>query len=152
VKVQLVALSAIVLVSFGAAPAEDAAKKELSKMEGEWRLVRGEENGEAIAAFAVEHLELVVKGGQFTFKGIAPLTDKAARLTATLDATTTPRCIDLKVEAGSLKGTVLEGIYEWKDAEWKLCLYWDSGRNRPLEFETTAGSNRVLLVLKRHKP
>jgi uncharacterized protein (TIGR03067 family) len=148
------ALFAAALGSFSAALAEEGApKKELVKMQGAWRLVRGEENGEPVSDYAVKNLELVVKGDQFTFTGVAPLTGKAGRLTGTIDASTTPKCIDLKVEAGSLKGTVLEGIYEWKGDELKLCLFWASGeRIRPLEFETKAGSNRVLFVLKRQKP
>jgi uncharacterized protein (TIGR03067 family) len=101
----------------------------------------------------VKHLEVDVKEDQLTFKNIAPLTDKAGKLTIKIDPSTTPKCIDLKVEAGSLKGTTLEGVYECKGDELKLCLNFASGiRDRPLGFETKAGSNRVLLVLKRQKP
>ena len=70
---------------------------------------------------------------------------------AVVDLATTPRCIDLKIEAGSMKGQVFEGIYEWKGDELRLCFHLSSG-NRPVEFETKAGSNRVLFVLKREKP
>jgi uncharacterized protein (TIGR03067 family) len=145
------ALSLVVLVPVGAAPAGgDAAKKDLEKMQGVWRLVRGEAEGEAASDYVVENLEVAVQGDRLTFKGIAPLTDRAARLTVTLlDPATTPRCIDLKVDAGSLKGSVLEGVYDWQDGELKLCLLLTGERRRPLEFEAGAGSNRVLFVLKR---
>jgi uncharacterized protein (TIGR03067 family) len=154
VKVQLLALSVIALASFGAAPArEDAGKKELARMQGDWQLVRGEANGAAASQYVLDHLQCAIKGNQLTFKGIAPLTDRASRLTITIDPSTTPKCIDLKVRAGSLKGTVLEGVYECKGDELKLCLLLASGnRNRPLKFKATAGSNRVLFVLKRQKP
>jgi uncharacterized protein (TIGR03067 family) len=154
VREPFLALPAIALVSFGAALGqEDAAKKELGKMKGGWQLVRGEEGGEPVSEYVVKNLEMVVKGDQLTFNNIAPLTDKASTLTIKLDPSTTPRCIDLKVEAGSLKGTVLEGVYEVKADELKLCLHFAGGtRNRPLEFETRSGSNRVLLVLKRQGP
>ena len=153
-RVPSLALPVIALVSFGAAPArEDAVKKELLKMEGAWQLVRGDEGGEPFSEYVVKNLEVSIKGDQLTFKNIAPLTDKAGKLTIKIDPSTTPKCIDLKVEAGSLKGTVLEGVYECKGDELKLCLFFASGtRNRPLEFETKAGSNRVLLVLKRQDP
>jgi uncharacterized protein (TIGR03067 family) len=152
--VPFLALPMIALVSFGAALAqEDAAKKELARMEGTWRLIRGEEGGEPLSEYVVEHLEVVVKGDRLTFKNIAPLTDQAGTLAIKLDPSTTPKCIDLKVEAGSLKGAVLEGVYEARKDELKLCLYFARGtRNRPAEFETKAGSNRVLLVLKRQGP
>ena len=150
-KVRIVTLFVIVLVSFGAASAQDdAVKRELVRMAGDWRLVRAEENGEAASEYVVKNLKCVIKGDQLAFEGIGPLTDKASKLTIKIDASTTPKCIDLKVEAGSLKGDVLEGAYEWKGDELKFCLYFGKG-NRPLEFSTNAGSNRVLFVLKREK-
>ncbi len=140
------------MVSFGVAPAqEDAVKKELAGMAGDWRLVRGEESGEPAPEFVIKNLECVIEGDRLTFKGVATLTDIASRLSIKIDVSTTPACIDLKVEAGSLKGDVLEGVYERKGDELKLCLYVGKG-NRPLEFETKAGSNLVLFILKREKP
>src|SRR5262245_22118313 len=119
---RLLALSVLILVSFGGSRAqEDAVKKELVKMEGVWQLVRGEENGEPVSEYVVRNLEWIIKGDQLVFKGIEPLTDRASKLTVKIDTTTTPRCIDLKVEAGSMKGTVLEGVYEWKGDQLKLC-------------------------------
>jgi len=154
VRVPFFALPVIALLSFGAALGrEDAAKKELVKLEGAWQLVRGEEGGEPVSEYAVKNLAVIVKGDRLTFKNIAPLTDQASTLTIKIDPSTTPKCIDLKVEAGSLKGTVLEGIYENKADELRLCLLFANGtRNRPVDFEAKAGSNRLLLVLKRHGP
>jgi len=83
---------------------------ELDKIQGNWQLVRGEENGEPGSENLVQNLKVGIKGDQLTFKGIEPLSDRAGRLTITIDPSTTPKCIDLKVEAGSEKGTVLEGV------------------------------------------
>src|SRR5438105_2937624 len=119
-NVPLLTVSAF-LLSFGAAPVEDdAVKKELAKMQGVWQLAAGEENGKPVSDYVIEHLKVEIKGDQLTFTGIQPLTDKASKLTITIDASTTPRCMDLKVEAGSWKGTVLEGIYEVKGDEMKI--------------------------------
>ena len=79
-KMQLLALTVIVLVSFGVAPAQDdAVKKELVGMAGNWQLVRGEENGEPASELVIKNLTCVIKGDQLTFAGIAPLTDKASK-------------------------------------------------------------------------
>jgi uncharacterized protein (TIGR03067 family) len=151
VKLQLLALAVIVLVSVGAASAQDdPVKKELVGLAGDWRLVKGEANGEAANGYILENLKCAIKGDRLTFGGIKPLTDKFSQLTIKIDAATMPKCIDLKVEAGSLKGEVLEGVYERKGDELKLCLYLGKG-NRPLEFEAKGGSDRVLFVLKREK-
>jgi uncharacterized protein (TIGR03067 family) len=156
-KVQVLALAVIVLASTGAALAQDdAVKMELVKMQGDWQLVRAEENGQSASERFLENLRCVIKGDRLTFSAVVPptpLTDQCSRLAIKIDASTTPKCIDLKVEAGSLKGTVLEGVYEWKGDGLKLCLFLTDGtRNRPLDFEAKAGSNRVLFVLKRQKP
>jgi uncharacterized protein (TIGR03067 family) len=151
VKVRLLALTAAALLAFGAAAGDAAVKKELAKLQGAWQVVRGEENGEPVSEYVVQNLKWGVKGDRLTLQGVAPLTDRASQLAITLDASTTPKCIDLKVEAGSQKGTVFEGVYEWKGDELRLCLHLARGA-RPVEFETRSGPNRVLLVLKRETP
>lgn len=151
-RVHLLTLPVLVLVTFSAAPAgDDTGKKELVGMAGEWRLVGGEESGEAAPDFVIKNLVCVIAGDRLTFRGVATLEDKASKLRIKIDPSTMPKCIDLKVEAGSLKGDVLEGVYERKGDELKLCIYMGKG-NRPLEFETKPGSNRVLFLLKREKP
>jgi uncharacterized protein (TIGR03067 family) len=150
-KLQLVAFALIILASFGAASAQDdAGKKELAALAGDWRLVKGEANGESANDYIIENLKCVIKGDRLTFAGIKPLTDKFSELTIKIDGSTIPKCIDLKVQAGSLKDDVLEGVYECKGDEIKLCLYVGKG-NRPLEFKAEGGSDRVLFVLKREK-
>jgi len=150
-KLQLVAFALIILASFGAASAQDdAGKKELAALAGDWRLVKGEANGESANDYVIENLTCVIKGDRLTFGGIKPLTDKFSELTIKIDGSTMPKCIDLKVQAGSLKDDVLEGVYECKGDELKLCLSLVKG-NRPLEFKAEGGSDRVLSVLKREK-
>jgi uncharacterized protein (TIGR03067 family) len=154
VKARFLLLPAIVLAMFGSALADDdAAKKELAKLEGGWQVVSGEEDGKPAGDYVVEHLKWEFKGDRLTFKGIEPLTEIASKLTVKIDPSTNPKCIDFKVDVGSEKGHTLEGIYEWKGDELKVCLFVSfTERNRPLEFETKEGSNRATFVLKRQKP
>lgn len=150
-KPQLVALTAIALCSFGAALAQDdAAKKELAKFAGAWDIVRGVENGEASSDNLVQNLKFIFKGNQLTFLGDEGIMKRVEKITIKIDPGTTPRCVDLHVVAGSKKDLLLEGIYEWKGDELRLCISHEPG-NRPLEFDSKAGSNRLLFVLKRQK-
>src|SRR5262245_41746445 len=56
-KLQLLAFALIILASFGAASAqEDAGKKELAALAGDWRLVKGEANGESANDYVIENL------------------------------------------------------------------------------------------------
>jgi uncharacterized protein (TIGR03067 family) len=151
-KVPFAALSVIVLVSFGAALAQDdAAKKELARMEGTWHIVSGVEKGKPSSDYLVQNLKFVFKGSQLTFQGDELIMEKVKKIAITIDPATNPKCIDLKVEAGTMKDLLLEGIYECKGDELKLCVSEEAG-NRPLEFESKEGSKRVLFVLKRQKP
>jgi hypothetical protein len=80
VKVQHLALLAIVLISCDTVLAQDdAGKKDLVKMQGVWRLSSGEEDGELVSQYAIENFKCVIKGDQLTFKGIKPLTDRARK-------------------------------------------------------------------------
>jgi uncharacterized protein (TIGR03067 family) len=145
-------LGAVVLSCVGIAGGQDdVVKKELAKMQGTWCVVRGEEDGQPASDSLIEHLKWTVKGDRLTLKGLKPTEDAAGTLQLSLDVSTMPKCIDLKVLDGSLKGATLEGVYEWKDDEWKMCIHMRSG-NRPLEFETKQGTDRVLFVLKRETP
>jgi uncharacterized protein (TIGR03067 family) len=151
---QVLALISLLLISFGAARAQDdAVKKELTKLEGTWELVSGVERGKPSSDHLVHNLKFVFKGNQLTLAGDEIIAKRVGKITLKIDATTTPRCIDfdLKIKAGALQDLLLEGIYEWKGDELRLCIAEEAG-NRPLGFESKEGSNRVLFVLKRHKP
>src|SRR5262249_32247679 len=95
----------------------------------------------------VQNLKWNFKGDQLTFQGVDLVTDQAGKVAIKIDTTSTPKCIDFKIEVGTRKGEVFEGVYEWKGNDLKVCLYLGKG-NRPLDFTTAAGSNRVLFVLK----
>jgi uncharacterized protein (TIGR03067 family) len=139
------------LASLGtAASQEDAVKKERAKMQGIWQVVSSEEDAQATPDFIVQNLKIVIKDDQISLKGVEDLLKKFGKITMVVDPATTPKIIDFKIDAGSEKGMTYEGIYELKDDTLKICASTRSG-NRPDEFKTSAGSNRVLFVLKRDK-
>jgi uncharacterized protein (TIGR03067 family) len=153
-KYGFLALSVFALLPLCAVQAQDdAVKKELAKLEGTWDIVSGVERGQPSSEQLLKNLKFVFKGNQLTFAGDDVMAKKVGKIAVKIDATTTPKCIDFKlsVDAGALKDRLLEGIYEWKGDELKLCISEVAG-NRPLDFEAKEGSNRVLFVLKRQKP
>jgi uncharacterized protein (TIGR03067 family) len=145
------ALIVVVVIACSARAQDGSVKKELARLEGTWDIVRGVERGEATSEYLIQNLKFVFKEDQFTFAGDEILMKKLTKVTVKIDAGTTPKCIDLKVEAGDLKGLLLEGIYECKGDDLKICVAEEPG-NRPLEFESKKGSNRVVFFLKRQKP
>jgi uncharacterized protein (TIGR03067 family) len=149
---RLFAFSVLFLAFLGVAAAQDdAAKKELKKFQGTWQVVSAEENSKPTPDEIVQNLKIVIKGDQLKLKGVEDLMQKFGKIKLVIDPSTMPKIIDFKIEAGSEKDSTFEGIYELKGDRLKICTSTVSG-NRPSEFESKAGSNRVLFVLKREKP
>jgi uncharacterized protein (TIGR03067 family) len=131
--------------------ADDAVKAEFAKLEGTWQVVSHETEGAPASEDYWRTISFVFKGKELTFKGDDVVSKKIGKITLTLDPSTTPRLIDLKIVEGEFKGIMLEGIYEIKDDRLKICYHNDEAKNRPTEFATKKGTKFDLFVLKREK-
>jgi uncharacterized protein (TIGR03067 family) len=129
--------------------AEDAVKKELAKFEGTWKTESIEYNGKQFEDLA-KQLRFVFKGDTGTVEGNDKVADEYAKLKLKVDPSTTTKLVDVTVTAGVQKDAVMEGIYEIKGDELRLCLKVQ-GKDRPSEFKAPAGSDIALIVLKREK-
>jgi uncharacterized protein (TIGR03067 family) len=148
----VVAVGLLLSSALGIAVAQDdAAKKELKKLDGVWQVVSAEGDGNPFPEEVIQNLRMVFKRDQLTLKGVEDLMKKFEKITLMIDPATTPKIMDFKIEAGSEKDNTFEGIYELKGDQLKICAATERG-NRPGDFETKAGSNRVLFVLKRENP
>ena len=134
-----------VLVLVGAAGAQDAAKKETAKLEGEWSMVSGEANGFSMAEETVKGGKRVAKDGEtaITFDGQVYFKAKYS-----VDATKKPKAIDYMMTEGPTKGKTHLGIYELDGDTVKFC-FAAPGKERPTEFTAKEGSRRTLSVWKR---
>ena len=138
------------LFSAVAARADEATKKDQQQFQGTWTTVSAEMNGDKLDDDIVKALKFVVKGDKFDVEGPPVVLQQYAKGTFKMEATTKPKTIDVKVGEGEMKGDVIEGIYEFDDDTLKICAKL-SGKERPADFTTKAGSNMVSLVLKREK-
>jgi uncharacterized protein (TIGR03067 family) len=145
-KPHVFAIVAAGLLLSAAAAQEDAAKKELQKLKGTWTVVSAEREGKA---FKIEGDKFTFADGKVTIK----TRDRADDFTCKLDPTATPMIIDLIPTDEKRKGEAMEGIYKLDGDELKICVFRPGGvKERPAEFATKPGSNRILVVLKRDKP
>ena len=135
-------LAAALLV--GAGDVTDT-KKEIAKFDGTWTVSEITYNGK-------DHSKLkfnfVFKGDEAVVEGNDQVKVEYARLKIKLDPTTTPKILDLTVGAGVQKDASMEGIYEFKGDELRICIKV-FGKDRPTEFASPDGSSVALLVLKR---
>jgi len=122
------------------------AKKELAKFDGAWNVSEVTYNGK-------DHSKLkfnfVFKGDEVVVEGDDKVKVEYARLKIKIDPATTPKTFDLTVGAGVQKGADMEGIYEFKGDELRICVRVFGGKDRPTEFKSPDGGSIVLMVLKR---
>src|SRR5260370_29034967 len=104
-----------------AARADDENKKDHEQLEGTWTTVSGEMNGDKLDDAIVKDLKFVVKGDKFEVQGPAEVLKQYAKGTFKMEATTTPKTIDITVGEGAMKGDVVEGIYEFDGDTLKMC-------------------------------
>ena len=138
---------ATVLLAAGlmvAADTKDDVNKELEKFSGAWTVVSVERGGQKTPADMVKelNLKLVIKGDVYeAFAGENSL-DKG---TLKVDGSKTPKAVDVLT-----KGMTILAIYEFNGDEMKCC-YDLSGKERPKEFKTAAGTMQMLAVYKKQK-
>lgn len=122
-------------------PKDDAAKKDLEKLQGAWKLVaraEGEDNDTGA--------RMVIKANKYTFTN----GDQSEEGTFKLDPGAKPAAIDLKIESGNDKSKAQVGIYKVEGDTWTVCLGLPGETERPKEFAAKEGSS-LLFVFKRDK-
>jgi uncharacterized protein (TIGR03067 family) len=144
--VPLVAVLALV-GALGVVGAQDAVKKEMAQLEGEWSMVSGEANGQSMPREAVQSGKRVAKDGETTITIGGQVYLKAK---FTIDPAKKPRAIDYAMTEGPTKGKTHLGIYELDGDTVKFC-FAAPGKDRPTDFTAKEGSQRTLSVWKRDK-
>jgi uncharacterized protein (TIGR03067 family) len=126
-----------------ARPDEAKLKKELADLQGVWRLIGFEVDGQE--AFLQEHKQLrwVIKGDKVFYGG-----DELARLT--LDPATTPRCLDLALVKSR---RVQEGIYQLDNDRLKICVgvMAEGVKERPASFDNKGLDRFRTMLFERDK-
>jgi uncharacterized protein (TIGR03067 family) len=142
-------LSVVIAVCLlmGADEASDAVKKEMAKLEGEWTMVSGEIDTQALPEEYLKNSRRVAKGDETTVTIGGKVFLKAK---FTVDPAKKPKTIDYLMTEGFTKGKTQLGIYELDGDSVKFC-FAAPGKERPTEFKTKEGSRTTLSVWKRAK-
>jgi uncharacterized protein (TIGR03067 family) len=127
-------------------PKDDAADKDLKKLEGSWVLASGEDNGKKVSEEALKNARLTIEGDRHTVQ----MGKTSYRGTHKLDPAMKPKTIDITDTEGPFKGKTVLGIYEVDGDEFKLC-YAPPGEDRPKDFSAKAGTGFRFHVWKREK-
>jgi uncharacterized protein (TIGR03067 family) len=138
-----VSVGFIICFSFCAAAhaQDDAAKKELEKLQGKWKAEKFVIMGQEIPADVLAKMGLTCKGSE-----LIPSDNPNDPATIKLDPAVKPKTIDLTEK----NQKVSLGIYELDGDTLKLC-FAEPGTDRPKTFESPKDSKIAYVVLKREK-
>jgi uncharacterized protein (TIGR03067 family) len=126
---------------------QDAAKKDLARLEGVWSFARVEVDGtkQPDVPFAT-HKMMITKAGEYAIvQG-----PRVTRGTIKLDPAHTPKHYDVTISTGPKRNTTVLGIYELSDDTWKVCLPF-GGNERPAALASAPGSGLLFFTFKREK-
>lgn len=126
-------------------PPGDAAKQELRRLQGSWRVEALEENGEKKGAEDLKDRTIFFGGDAFLVRQGGKLLQMGV---LKFDPSKTPKSVNANIIQGGQKGDVLLGIYERDGDSLKLCMD-TRGDARPKEFKSEPDSGRVLMICKR---
>jgi len=147
-------MAVVGLVAVGAAWAENdknVDNKSLGKLEGRWRLVKGEENGKPVAAERIKDDYLVVKGNHMTM--VATDQRRSWEIAFRADPSQMPARLTMKVVKGEGKGKTAHGIYTVAGDTLKIA-YAVGAKDYPKDFDTKEPGEgfHMMFVLQRERP
>jgi uncharacterized protein (TIGR03067 family) len=142
-----VVVISLMFAMVGVGADSDEVKKEMALLEGEWSMVSGEANGQAVPEDIVKTGKRVAKDGE-TFVKFGEQTLFKAKFT--IDPSKKPKTIDYSMTEGTTKGKTHLGIYELEGDTVKFC-FAAPDKDRPKEFTAKEGSNHTYSVWKRVK-
>ncbi len=125
--------------------ADDSPKGD-KDLDGTWETVSAIRDGKDLPQPADGKIVITVAGDSLTIK-VGDAEHKAAIV---VDASKTPRTLDVIPEDGAQKGKTMKAIYEVKGDQLKVC-HGDPDAERPKELASKEGSGLVLTTLKRVK-
>ena len=141
---QLLALASCVL----AAPPDDVVRREQQALDGNWRLVSAEQDGQRMPARQANDFSLTFKNGRFiSSQGGNKLGGHKQTGTYTLDPTKNPKTIDVVPDAGPDKGKSWSLIYIVQDSTLRICCR-GIGEDRPTSFDTKDQKGVTLMVFR----
>lgn len=140
-------LAALALVALLAMPAfADETKDDVKTLQGKWLPTTAEVAGNQFPNEILKTIKLFVNGEKYA-TNVATITDHG---TLKLDATKTPKTMDILGIEGPNKGKTILAIYELSGDALKVCYALEG--ERPTAFKTEAGDKRLLITFQREKP
>jgi uncharacterized protein (TIGR03067 family) len=138
--------SLLLVLCLLAAAKDDPNKKDQDAMQGDWACESYVVGGGALDDDNAQSIFRTNKGDTYT---LYLFRKKIGGGTFKLDATKTPRQIDL-IPEGKGKEATVKGIYKLQKGTLTICA-GDPGKDRPAAFESKMGTGHTLSVWKKEE-
>jgi len=135
-------LIACLVLFAGPLLAEDESEKDLKKMAGNWAAVSMQLNGKKQPEATIKAIRLTITGDKYN----TVVGDEKDEGTLKIDATKTPKEMDITPSQGENKGKVILCIYELKGNELKVS-YAFNGTPRATDFKPGEDGKSVIMLI-----
>ena len=144
---RLVTISLLLCV-LGTVADDDPKKADGDKFKGEWKTLSVKQGGQVAP-------EEITKTMTFNFDGkkyVQKVGDQTEEGEYTLDATQTPKTIDLDIKTGNDQGKKQLGIYKIEDTKLTLIFAAADSKDRPKSFTPAESEQAFEFVIEKAKP
>jgi uncharacterized protein (TIGR03067 family) len=132
----------------GLLASDDAIGNELARLEGTWRIVASEKDGQGSPPRDVESTTYSVAGDKYTVRRRGEVVEEGS---FRIDPTRRPTSID--AFPTKPEGKIQRGIYRWaEDGAIRICFAHPGEDDRPARFSTTEGTGHTLTAARRIGP
>jgi uncharacterized protein (TIGR03067 family) len=133
-KLLLVTLATFA-ISLVRAADNEAVKKDLAQLQGEWTMVSASADGQSMSEDMLKQMKRVCKGDELT----VTMGDRVyLKAKIAIDPSKKPKTIDYDMSEGFIKGKKQLGIYELNGDTFKACFN-APGAERPKELKSGDG-------------
>jgi uncharacterized protein (TIGR03067 family) len=147
IRIALLIGLAAASISSAWADENEAVKKDLAQLQGEWSMVSGSADGQPMPDLLLKQMKRVCKGDEATVTMAGQVYIKTK---ISIDPSKKPKTIDYQMTDGFTKGKKQLGIYEVEGESFKSC-FGKPGAERPRDFTCKPGESRTLSVWQREK-
>ena len=125
-----------------------AVRKDKAALQGTWRVVASEQDGEKVPADDLKDLFLIFKEDAIQ---IREGTKSEEKFRFAIDPARNPKEMDLTILFGPKKGMIDRAIYTIDGNTLRICIQSNKDSPRPRDFSTRPASKLWLVVLERSK-
>jgi uncharacterized protein (TIGR03067 family) len=137
-------MSTAILILAALAPLADDAKA----FQGKWPVTGMQMNGQKFPAAAFDGMTLLVDGEAYKqMRGGTALEEGKIKFFPDK----TPKEVDMMITEGPNKGKTQLGIYKLEGDTATFCVVEPGLKTRPTDFTSDAGSNRMIVTVKKMK-